>query len=131
MAGLGTKVFLFALILSFCVNLWAGTKVSGIGANSKTFEESQQKLDSLGFFVGSISDVIKSNMATSFVSAIGIVFGNPYLAFAGIALTLFNMIVMPNALINEMGSVGLLLSNMLNFLYAIAAISWFAGRGDW
>jgi hypothetical protein len=38
---------------------------------------------------------------------------------------------MPNALINEMGSVGLLLSNMLNFLYAIAAISWFAGRGDW
>lgn len=132
MAGFGTKVFIFALILSFCFNLWAGTKIAGVDAGSTTYNEATNKVSGFSQYVTSIQDVIKNNLATSAITAVGIVFGNPYLAFAGIALTLFNLLAFPAALLSEasIGTVGTLISNMISFLYALAAITWFAGRGD-
>lgn len=132
MAGTGTKILIFALILSFSFRLWAGTKIAGIEAGSVTYGEAEAQVSFLGSYVGSIQSVITNNLATSAVSAIGIVFGNPYLAFAGIALTLFNLLVFPQALLNEavIGSVGSLISNIVSLLYALAAITWFAQRGD-
>ena len=135
MSGTGTKILVLALILSFSFRLWAGTKIAGIDAGSVTYEDAETQIDFLGSYVGSIQEVISNNLATSAVSAIGIVFGNPYLAFAGIALTLFNTFVFPQALLNEaiipgIGITGTLLSNIISLLFGLAILSWFAQRGD-
>lgn len=132
MAGTGTKILIFALILSFSFRLWAGTKIAGIEAGSVTYGEAETQITFLGIYVQSIQSVIMNNLATSAISAIGIVFGNTYLAFAGIALMLFNLLIFPQALLNEavIGSVGSLISNIVSLLYALAAITWFAQRGD-
>lgn len=132
MAGTGTKILIFALILSFSFRLWADTKIAGIGSGSTTYAEAEQNIGTLGSWLQNIENLVKNNLATTGVSAIGIVFGNPYLAFAGIVLTLFNLLVFPQALLNEgnIGLIGTLVSNIVSLLYSLAILNWFGQRSD-
>jgi hypothetical protein len=130
MAGLGTKIFIFTLLLSFGFSMIAQTKVGSVGAGSTTYDESaanksQEMFDyTNNFFTAGLAAGV-SLVAT-------LVSGNPIYFFAGVAASLITFNTLATASINESfgNEVGTMLKTLITFLYAVAIVSWFGSRNE-
>jgi hypothetical protein len=141
MSGIATKLFLFTILLTFGFQMvTTATKVGSVGAGSKTYNQTigdinadlSDSIPNPKSFENEIISAIILNIPTVSITAIGLAFNNPLLAFAGIAITFLNAVAFPTAAINESfgGSLGDLLSNIISFLYLVSILSWWGSKSE-
>jgi hypothetical protein len=123
--GLGLKLMVFSIILSFSFNIFAGLGVFECSVTSTEQQATQQTLE------GEVINALTGNIAATGVALVGFIIKDSTLIFAGIITTLANYIAFPKALLNECasGDWGFYLSNLMSIMWLMSSLT-FISKSD-
>ena len=123
--GLGLKILIFTMILSFTFNVFSTVGVFSCTATEKEFPNAYTDLKD------QIFQISITNLAGASLALLGIIMKDSTLIFAGIMATIFNYFLFPQALLNECvsGDWGIVLANILGTMWAFSTLT-FLSKSD-